>query len=103
MSKTCITCPFFNGAAETNVEEITQGECRVSPPTVHVLVLPGEVSPAIGRVVPAQQTPARIVGQSVFPTVAADCWCAFHPDRELGRGLKHAMNSVSGFPVNADL
>jgi hypothetical protein len=78
MSKSCKTCPFFNGAPNPESEQITQGECRARPPVTHMLVIPGANG---GRVMGMQQQPA-VIGQTVFPTVAVDCWCGWHPERK---------------------
>lgn len=86
MQNTCVTCPNFNPVVEDNgASQIHRGECRAKPPTVHMLVIPG-AQPAGARVMAMQQQPA-IVGQSVFPAVQSDSWCAFHPERDLGAGL----------------
>lgn len=77
MPKSCKSCPFFNGAPNPESEQITQGECRARPPVSHILVIPGVNQ---GRVMGVNQ-PA-VIGQTVFPTVAVDCWCGWHPERK---------------------
>jgi len=78
----CVDCPFFNPTKDENSEQITKGVCCARPPVVHMLVIPGAVSPSIGRVVPAQQAPAQVIAQTVFPMVQADSWCGWHPARK---------------------
>lgn len=78
MPKSCKSCPFFNGARNPESEQITQGECRARPPVAHVLVIPGAPG---GRVMGMTQQPA-VIGQTIFPTVAVDCWCGWHPERK---------------------
>jgi len=73
-----MSCPFFNGVPNPQSEQITQGERRARPPVAHILVIPGAQG---GRVVGMQQQPA-VIGQTIFPTVAADCWCGWHPERK---------------------
>ena len=93
MSKSCMTCPFFNGASNPESEQITQGECRARPPVAHVLVIPG--ANGGGRVMGMTQQPA-VIGQTIFPTVAADCWCALHPEREVGAAFNQAITAITG-------
>lgn len=101
-AETCATCPAFNPMPDENGEAgeggIGKGECRMRPPEAHLLVIPAA---SVGRVVGAGSGPA-VMAQTVFPVVMSDAWCLFHPKHEIGRGLKQAMNSVSGFPVHAD-
>ena len=76
-TQTCMTCPFFSPAKDEQSDEIKQGECRARPPVSHILVIPGVNQ---GRVMGINQ-PA-VIGQTVFPTVAVDCWCGWHPERK---------------------
>lgn len=93
MQNKCATCRFFNPVPTPESELMEKGECRVKAPTVHLLVIPAPAQSA-ARVMSAvgQQGPA-IMGQSVFPTVQADCWCGLHPEIFEGTVIDIVANS----------
>lgn len=68
----CRDCPFWLRGLDDKGKPLMDGECRESPPKVHIVMqrvqtLQGE------QVVPA--------GMAVFPRTAEECWCGAHPAR----------------------
>ena len=72
LNEKCSSCRFFHPTTER------QGECRLEPPSVHVIIPPVPV----GAAALIQNSPSPI-NVSQWPIVQPDQWCGkyvVHPD-----------------------